>query len=132
LEHVELLESKIAQYPLPPKVVKRIFGFEDGTETQLTPETFTTSQLSTAILDSDDSITPQWYIEPLKRQIQQLQHVADVMNNIGYKLRTWHESTEEEVTTAGLFLAKLAPELDRGNPLPTGMTQLLLRTEKGA
>jgi len=54
------------------------------------------------------------------------------MNSIGPKLRALHESTEGEVTTAGLFLAELALEPDRGNPLPNGMKQLLLRSEKGA
>jgi len=82
----------------------------------MSPETFTTFQLSTAILDSDDNITPQWYIESLEKHVQRLQHVSDVMNSIGPKLRTWHESTEGEVTTAGLFLEELAPEPDRGNP----------------
>jgi len=64
-------------------VVKRILGFENDTETQLFPELFTTSQLSTAILDSDDNITPQWYIQPLERHIQRLQHVAIVMDGMG-------------------------------------------------
>ena len=36
------------------------------------------------------------------------------------------------MTAAGLLLAKLAPEPDRGKPLPNGMTQLVLRIEKGA
>jgi len=53
------------------------------------------------------------------------------MNYIGSNLRTLHESTEGKVTAAGLLLAELAPELDRGKPLPNGMTQLLLRIEKG-
>jgi len=132
LEHVGLLESEIAQYPLPPKVVKKILGFEDDTETQLFSELFTTSQLSTAILDSDDNIIPQWCIEPLERHIQRLQHVATVMNDIGPKLKTWYESTDGEMASAGLLLTELAPELDRGKPLPNGTTQLLLRAEKGA
>jgi len=132
LEYAGLLLSEIAHYPLPPKVVKQILVFENDTETQLLPEFFTTSQLSTAILDSNDNMTPQWYIEPLERHIQQLQHVAAVMDGIGPKLKTWYESTDGEVASAGLFLTKLAPEPDRGKPLPNGMTQLLLRTEKGA
>jgi len=49
----------------------------------LFPELFTTSQLSTAILDSDDNIILQWYIEPLERHIQRLQHVATVIDGIG-------------------------------------------------
>jgi len=125
------LLSKFAQYPLPPKVVRRILGFVDGTEIQLTPETFTTFQLSTAIMDSADNITPQWYIEPIERHIQRLWHVADVMNRIGPNLRAWYESTEGEVAAAGLLVAELAPEPDRGNPLPNGITQLLLQIEKG-
>ena len=124
--------SKFAQYPLPPKVVRRILGFVDGTEIQLTPETFTTFQLSTAIMDSADNITPQWYIEPIERHIQRLWHVADVMNRIGPNLRAWYDSTEGEVAVAGLLVAKLAPEPDRGKPLPNGITQLLLQIEKGA
>jgi len=133
LEHVGLLLSEIAQYPLPPTVavVKKILGFENDTETQLFPELFTTSQLSTAILDSDDNITPQWYIEPLERHVQ-LQHATTVMNDIGPKLKTWYESTDGVMESAGLLLAELAPEPDRGNPFPNGMAQLLLRTEKGA
>jgi len=63
LEQVGLLLSEIAQYPLPPTVVKIILGFKNDADAQLFPELFTTSQLSTAILDSDDNITPQWYIE---------------------------------------------------------------------
>ena len=38
-------------------------------DTQLTPETFTASQHSAAIMDSADNITPQWYIEPLERHV---------------------------------------------------------------
>jgi hypothetical protein len=106
LEHVGLLLSEIAQYPLPPTVavVKKILGFENDTETQLFPELFTTSQLSTAILDSDDNITPQWYIEPLERHIQRLQHATTVMNDIGPKLKTWYESTDGEMASS-VFLA---------------------------
>jgi len=69
LEHAGLLLSESTQYPLPPKVVQQMLGFEDGTQTQLSPETFTTSQASTDILDSDDNITPQRLIEPLERHI---------------------------------------------------------------
>jgi len=47
-------------------------------------------------------------------------------------LKTWYESTDGEVASASLLLTELAPELDRGKPLPNGMTQLLLRAEKGA
>jgi len=132
LEHVGLLLSEIAQYPVLPTVVEKILGCENDTETQLFHELFTTSQLSTAILDSDDNITPQWYIEPLERHIQRLQHATTVMNDIGPKLKTWYESTDGEMASAGLLLASLAPEPDRGKPFPNGMTQLLLRTEKGA
>jgi len=132
LEHAGLLLNEIAQYPEQPKDMQRIPGFENHTETQLLPELFTTSQLSTAILDSDDNINPQWYIEPIERHIQRLQHVDAVMDGIGPKLKTWYESTDGEVALAGLFLTKLAPELDRGKPLQNGMTQLLVRTGKGA
>jgi len=113
-------------------VVKKILGFENNMEIQLFPELFATSQLYTAILDSDDNITPQWYIEPFERHIQLLQHATTVINDIGPKLKTWYESTDGEMASAGLLLAELAPEPDRGKPFPNGMTQLLLRTEKGA
>jgi len=131
MEYAGLLFSEIAQYLLPPRVVRRILGFVDGTDTQLTPETFTAIQLSAAIMDSADNLTPQWYIEPLERHVQRLWHVAGVMNYIGPHLRALHESTEGEVTAAGLLLAELAPEPDRGKPLPNSMTQLLLKIEKG-
>ena len=84
-----LLLSEIAQYPLLPAVVKITLGFKDDEDAQLIPGLFTTSQLSTAILDSDDNITPQWYIEPLERHIQRLQHATTVMNDIEPKLKTW-------------------------------------------
>jgi len=87
LAQVGLLLSEIAQYPLPPAVVKIILGFKDDEDAQLIPGLFTTSQLSTAILDSDDNITPQWYIEPLERHIQLLQHTTTVMNDIEPKLK---------------------------------------------
>jgi len=113
-------------------VVKKILGFENDTETRLFPELFTTSQLSSAILDSNDNITPQWYIEPLERHIQQLRHVGTVMNDTGPKLKTWYESTDGEMASAGLLLTELALEPETGKPLPNGMTQLLLRAEKKA
>ena len=50
MEYAGLLFSEIAQYLLPPRVVRRIFGCVDGTDTQLTPETFPASQLSAARL----------------------------------------------------------------------------------
>jgi len=102
LEQVGLLLSEIAQYPLPPTVVKKILGLENDTDTQLFPELFTTLQLSTAILDSDDNINPQWYIEPLERHIQRLLHATTVMNDIGPKLKTWYGSTDGETASAGL------------------------------
>ena len=132
LEQVGLLLSEIAQYTLLPIVVKKILGFENDTDAQLFPEPFTTSQLSTAILDSDDNITPQWYIEPHERHIQRLQHATTVMNDIGPKLKTSYESTDGGTASAGLLLGELAQEPDRGNPFPNGIIQLLLRTEKGA
>jgi len=132
LEQVGLLLSAIAQYPLPPTVVTNILGFENNTDAQLFPELFTTSQLSTAIMDSDDNITPHWYIEPLERHIQRLQHATTVMNDIEPKLNSWYESTDGGTASAGLLLAELAPELDRGKPFPNGMTEMLLRTEKEA
>jgi len=131
LEQVGLLLSEIAQYPLPPVVVKIILGFENDADAQLFPELFTTSQLSTAILDSDDNITPQWYIEPLERHFQRLQHATTVMNDIEPKLKTWYESTGGGTASAGLLLAELVQGLDRKKPFPNGMTQTLLRTEKG-
>jgi len=82
LEQAGLLLSEIAQYPLPPTVVKIILGFENDADAQLFPGLFTTSQLSTAILYSDDNIAPLWYIEPLERHIQRLQHATTVMNDI--------------------------------------------------
>jgi len=132
LEQVGLLLSEIAQYPLPPTVEKIILGFENNADAQLFPELFTTSQLSTAILDSDDNITPQWYIEPLERHIQRFQHATTAMNDIEPKLKTWYKSTEGGTASAGHLLAELAPEPDRGKPCPNGMIQLMLRTEKGA
>ena len=54
------------------------------------------------------------------------------MDGIGPKLKTWYESTDGEVALAGLFLTKLATEPDRGKPFQNGMTQLLVRTGKGA
>jgi len=92
----------VTQYLLSPIVVKRILGFENDTDIQLIPGLFTASQLSTAILDSDDNISPQWYIEPLERHIQRLQHVTIVMNDIGHKLKTWYGSTDGEMASAGL------------------------------
>jgi len=49
--------------------MKIILGFNNDADAQLFPELFTTSLLFTAILDSDDNITPQWYIEPLEKHI---------------------------------------------------------------
>jgi len=65
----------------------------------------------------------------LKRHAQRLWHVADVIDQVGPNLRDWHESVNGR---ARLLLAKLAPAPDKGNPLPNGMTQMLLRIEKGA
>jgi len=99
-------------------VVKIILGLNNDADAQLFPELFTTSQLSIAILNSDDNITPQWYIEPLERHIQRLQHATTVMNDIEPKLKTWYESTGGGMASAGLLLAELAPEPDRKKTIP--------------
>jgi len=51
------------------------------------------------------------------------------MNDIEPKLKIWYESTGGGTASAGLLLAELAPEPDRGKSFPNGMTQLLLRTD---
>jgi len=131
LEAAGLLLSEIVQFPLPPRVVRRILNLEEDLTAPLAQGTFTVSHLSKAIIDSAEIINPQWYIEPLKRHARRLEHMTDVMDQVGPRLRKWYEDTGGGVEAVGLLLAKLALELDKRSPLPMGMTQMLLRIEKG-
>jgi len=130
LEAAGLLLSEIAQYPLPPRVVKRILNHETTSPATVAQGSLAMSHLTKAILDSAEIITPQWYIEPLERHSRRLEHVINTMDLVGPRLREWHEDTEGRIEMVGLLLAQLAPEPDKGSLLPTGMIRMLLRIEK--
>jgi len=132
LEAAGLLQSEIAQFPLPLTAVRRILNLEEDATAPLAQETFMVSHLSKAIIDSAENITLQRYLgESLQRHARRLEHVTDIMDQVGPRLRRWHEDTKGGVDVVGLLLAKLAPKPIKGSPLPMGLTQMLLRIERG-
>ena len=130
IQDTGLLLSEIAQYPLPPAVIRRILGMVEDEVTGPSPCQVDKSLLLRAILQSEEVITPQWYIEPLERHIQRYRHVAAVMAMIGPEVKAWHEHNDGDLKTIGLLLADMSPAPDTGNPLPRGIVQRLLNIGK--
>mmetsp|Transcript_38302 Transcript_38302/g.27777 ORF Transcript_38302/g.27777 Transcript_38302/m.27777 type:complete len:202 (-) Transcript_38302:41-646(-) len=137
IEAIGLLFSEMAKQPLPPQVICQILGlneeivkasFEAGT-----PPTATEEQLVEAVKKSvDPGDTVDMYAPIFKRHIQRFENAKKVMDALTPMLSEFHAKVEGNVEKIAKFFVDLAPEPQKGQPMPPGMINALLRIEPSA
>eukprot|EP00286_Rhodomonas_abbreviata_P028657 CAMPEP_0181304712 /NCGR_PEP_ID=MMETSP1101-20121128/9307_1 /TAXON_ID=46948 /ORGANISM="Rhodomonas abbreviata, Strain Caron Lab Isolate" /LENGTH=193 /DNA_ID=CAMNT_0023410509 /DNA_START=80 /DNA_END=658 /DNA_ORIENTATION=+ len=137
IENIGLLFSEMAKQPLPPQVICQILGlneeevkksFEAGN-----PPTATEEQLVDAVKKSvDPGDTVDMYAPILKRHIQRFENAKMVMEALSAPLKEFHVKVEGNVEKIAAFFVDLAPAPQKGQPMPAGMINALLRIDPAA
>mmetsp|Transcript_7518 Transcript_7518/g.22842 ORF Transcript_7518/g.22842 Transcript_7518/m.22842 type:complete len:200 (+) Transcript_7518:21-620(+) len=137
IEAVGLLFSELAKQPLPPNIICDLLGmdkaavkaaFESGK-----PPTATEEQFINAIkqsVDAEDTVDS--YRPVLQSHIKRFENAEQVMSALSGQLTEFHTKVGGDVSKiAGLF-SDLTPETQKGQPLPPGLINALLRIDPKA
>ena len=136
IESIGLLFSEMARQPLPPQVICKILGmneedvkaaFEAGK-----PPTANLAMLEDAVLKSvDPGDTLDMYEPVFKRHIERFKNSASIMQALRPSLKEFWSKVDGSTAKIEKFFADLAPEPQKGKPMPEGMINALLRIDAG-
>mmetsp|Transcript_30372 Transcript_30372/g.47580 ORF Transcript_30372/g.47580 Transcript_30372/m.47580 type:complete len:201 (+) Transcript_30372:110-712(+) len=132
IEAIGLLFSEMARQPIPPQVICQLLGMDEASVKQAfeagNPPSATLEQLNDAVMKCvDPGDTVDMYKPIFERHIMRFENQKKVMKELGGALSEFHGKIGGDVSKIEKFFSDLAPEPQRGQPMPEGMINALLR-----
>jgi len=137
IEPVGILFSELAGEPMPPAVIMQVLNISEdqvkkAQETQVAP-TCVLEQFFEAMkasVDEGDDINN--YKVVLERHINRMQVADKVITELRPKMSDFHKKVEGSLAKIEALFTDMAPEPQKGKPMPPGMINALLRVNKDA
>jgi hypothetical protein len=137
IEAVGLLFSELAKQALPPSVICDLLGFDKAAVKAAfeagKPPTATEEQILNAVKQSvDPEDTLDNYAPVLAKHIKRYENAQEVMSKLTGQLTEFHTKVGGDVSKISALFSDLTPEPQKGQPIPPGMINALLRIDAKA
>jgi hypothetical protein len=137
IEPIGILFSELAGEPMPPAVIMQVLAITEdqlkkAQEEKVAP-TASLAQFEEAMkasVDEGDDINN--YSVILKKHINRMQVAEKVIAELTPMMTEFHTKVDGELSKIEALFADMAPEPQKGKPMPPGMINALLRVPKEA
>lgn len=137
IEPIGILFSELAGEPMPPAVIMQVLSIsedqlKEAQAAQRAP-TCTLEQFQEAMkasVDEGDDINN--YSVILKKHINRMEVAEKVIEELRPKMTAFHGKVEGNLAKIEALFTDMAPEPQKGKPMPPGMINALLRVPKEA
>jgi len=137
IEPIGILFSELAGSPMPPAVIMQVLSITEdqlkvAQEKQVAPTASLTQfeDAMKAAVDEDDDINN--YSVVLKKHIHRMKVAESVITTLRPKMTEFHTKIDGSLAKIEALFADMAPEPQKGKPMPPGMINALLRVPKDA
>eukprot|EP00277_Geminigera_cryophila_P036712 CAMPEP_0173116028 /NCGR_PEP_ID=MMETSP1102-20130122/48982_1 /TAXON_ID=49646 /ORGANISM="Geminigera sp., Strain Caron Lab Isolate" /LENGTH=202 /DNA_ID=CAMNT_0014019437 /DNA_START=9 /DNA_END=617 /DNA_ORIENTATION=- len=137
IEPVGILFSELAGEPMPPAVIMQVLNIsedqlKEAQKSQIAP-TCSLDQFFEAMkasVDEGDDIAN--YKTVLEKHINRMEVAEKVITELRPKMTAFHQKVEGSLAKIEGLFTDMAPEPQKGKPMPPGMINALLRVPKEA
>ena len=137
IEPIGILFSELAGEPMPPAVIMQVLTITEeqlkAAQAEQKAPTASLAQFEEAMkasVDEGDDINNYQVI--LKKHINRMQVAEKVITELKPKMTQFHEKIGGSLAKIEALFSDMAPEPQKGKPMPPGMINALLRVPKEA